>query len=285
VFPPFPQSSFLVRGRGTVRRGSGVRRGGQHAARVAARGCGAGALFAQAGAVPVQIRGANGSCAVQTRGRWTRVPWKPGCTAACRSPLTRPLRVAGLGREGSGYRLIRGVLPWSPATCTESRCALARLTPWELPSTSPPSVSAEPAAGKQRCAWCRGLWPWPWHGEPWQVMATARCGRSGLGSCSPKVRTRSGSLLASASLSGNNTWLHRAGEPRSALKPSCSRRDALQRSALRRIPESFCLLDGRELGLLSRAGQSCSPRQGRALISFFARCGSFCDRLSFAAWP
>lgn len=120
----------------------------------AARGSG---LFAQPGAVPVQIRGANGSRAVQTCGGWTRVPWKPGCTAACHSPLKRLLGFPGLGREGSNYWLIRGVLPWSPAMSTESRSAPARLTPWELLSTSPRSVSIEPAApGSRGCTWCPG---------------------------------------------------------------------------------------------------------------------------------
>lgn len=188
----------------------------------AARGWG---LFAQAGAAPVQIRGANGSRAVQTCGGWTRVPWKPGCTAACHCRLKRLLGFPGLGRESSNYRLIRGVLPWSPAMSTESRSAPARLAPWELLSTSPPLVSAA-AAGSRGCRGARGMWPWPWpvqHGEPQRVTAKARCGRNRRGTCSPKALTLSGSLLASASLSRNNVWLHQAGELGSAPKPSCSR--------------------------------------------------------------
>lgn len=120
----------------------------------AARGSG---LFAQTGAVPVQICGANGSRAVQTCSSWTRVPWKPGCTAACHSLLKRLLGFPRVGREGSNYWLIRGVLPWSPAMSTESRSAPARLTPWELLSTSPRLVSIEPAAsGSRGCMQCLG---------------------------------------------------------------------------------------------------------------------------------
>lgn len=44
------------------------------------------ALFAQTGAASIQIRGANGSCAVQTR-RLERVPWKRHCWLACPSWL------------------------------------------------------------------------------------------------------------------------------------------------------------------------------------------------------
>lgn len=143
-------------------------------------------LFAQTGAVPVQIRGANGICAVQMCSGWTRVPWKPGRTAACHSLCKRRLGFPGPGREGSNYWLIRGVLPWSLAMSTESRSAPARLSPWELLSSSPRSVSVEPAAlGSRGCARCPG---------DVAVAGVARGAAAGHGQ-SPALQERAGELL------------------------------------------------------------------------------------------
>lgn len=160
-----------------------------------------------------------------------------GNPAACHSRLKRLLGFPGIGWESSNYWLIRSVLPWSPATSTESRSAPARLIPWEVLSTSPRLVSVEPTAPVSR-------------GCPGDVASAARgamaghglclADRNGLESCSPKALTLSSSLLASASLSWNNMWLHRAGELESTLKSSCRSQGVLLWSARCRIPRWFC---------------------------------------------
>lgn len=58
--------------------------------------------------------------------------------------------------------------------CTESRSAPAGLSPWELPSASPPSVSHEP--GVARGARGRGM----------ALGAAVTCGGNG-GSCSKGI--------------------------------------------------------------------------------------------------
>lgn len=100
---PLSRSSFPGPGRGPVLPWGA--RGAQDAARIPTRACGWGsALFAQAGAVPVQTRGANGSGAVPTGGGWTRP-----MGSRCRSlPAERPPGSPGWAGAAPGAAGLKG---------------------------------------------------------------------------------------------------------------------------------------------------------------------------------
>lgn len=121
------------------------------------------------------------------RGQWQ--PWRRDArameTRLPAAPLQRPLALPALGRQGSSCRLVRRVVPWSPAASTESRSAPASTVPWELLSASPRSVSVEPARAGEGGA----------RGAGGALAGAARGAAAGCGQ-SPVWKERAGSLLA-----------------------------------------------------------------------------------------
>lgn len=147
---PFPSSLFSARGPGLAGEGRGCLQPS-----AGAWAC----LFTQVRS-PFKSAGPMGAAPLKRPAVGPR-PLETRLHARLALLAETAARLSQASRGGSNCWLIRGVLPWSPAMSAGSRSAPAGLNPWELLSTSAPSVSGEPP-GCSRCRGGRGCGP-GWH--------------------------------------------------------------------------------------------------------------------------